>query len=643
MPDAQDRKSLCDFPNGSRIVRDYCAANITAGKEAEMNTQKLTVLYARLSRDDGEDGVSSSIKNQLDMLRDYAERNGFTPYVALQDDGFSGTNFDRPSWQDLISRIENDEVGTLILKDSSRMARNYLQAGLYREMFREKGVRLIAVNDGIDTLHGEDDFTPFREIMSEWYARDTSKKIKAAFKTKGLSGKPITGKPPYGYVKDPNDKHKGLIDPEAAAVVRRIFDLTVEGKGMEEIARILHSEKVERPSYYSAKRGQINHKNALDAENPYLWRSQVIRGILARQEYLGHVVNFRRTKPSYKSKRLVENPQEDWLIFENSHEPIVKQKTWELAQRVRQTVKRTDTTGEANPLTGLLFCADCGSKLYNHRGKGKTNHFSCPGYVLGRQALKENHCTQHYVGTELINEVLLYIIKNTTWYAREHESEFVEKVRDMHAIRQGDTVKTYTRQITKNERRISELDKLFQNLYEDKVSTAISAERFAQMSSGYEREQAALKVQNETLQSELETFKTDSKRAEHFLAIVRRYTRIEELNTAMIYEFVDKIIIHEGVWSEQTETQRRKGTRSQKIEVFLKYIGDFNVPDSRSAEEIEAERIAEEALQAKRKYSREVTRRYNERKRTAKAAAEKQESGMEVLPAKPKSAAEKSA
>jgi hypothetical protein len=316
---------------------------------------------------------------------------------------------------------------------------------------------------------------------------------------------------------------------------------------------------------------------------------------------------------------MVKNPQEDWLIFENTHEPIVEQKTWELVQRVRKTVKRTDTTGEANPLTGLLFCSDCGSKLYNHRTS--SDHYTCPSYVLGKQRFKENHCTAHYVSTSLVREVILHIVKSTSGYAREHEADFVDKVREMYAIRQGESEKTYARQIAKNGRRIAELDKLFTNLYEDKVSGAISAERFAQMSGGYEQEQAALKTQNETLQTELDAFKTDSMRAENFIALVRRYTQVEELTPEMLYEFIDKIIIHECVWSEQDKNNRRKGTRTQKIEVFLRYIGDFNVPDLRTPEEIEAEHIAAEKLDKKRAQGREISRRYRERKLAAQVAA----------------------
>jgi DNA invertase Pin-like site-specific DNA recombinase len=586
-----------------------------------MSKQKTAILYERLSKDDELQGPSNSILNQRAMLEEYAERNGLAPYTHIQDDGYSGVTFDRPGWQEVMSKVEADEVSAIIVKTLDRMGRNYLQMGLLREVLQERGVRLIAISDGIDTSLGEDDFTPFREILSEWYARDTSKKIKAAVRSKGNSGKPLSSKPPYGYVKDPNDKNKWLIDPEAAEVVRRIFNYTIEGKSAVEICRILRDEKVERPMYHSAKRGYVNRPSALETEDPYLWRGSFIRTTLAKQEYIGSIVNFRQSKPSYKSKKLVKNPQEEWQVFEGAHEPIVDRETWELAQRVSQTVKRTDTTGEASPLTGLVFCSDCGSKMYNHRAK--TDYYSCPNYYLGRQAMKENHCSQHYVNTELVRDILLQVIKSTAGYVREHEKEFAEKISGAYAQKRGEDTKSFERQIAKNGRRISELDKLFTSLYEDKVGGAISAERFAQMSGGYEREQASLKEENERLETELAAFKNDGARADNFLAIVRRYTQIEELTPAMIYEFVDRIIVHEAVWSEQDEGKgngrRRKGERSQKIDIFLRYIGKFSAPDERPADEIAAERLAEEKLEKKRAYGREVMRRFNERKRAAKA------------------------
>jgi DNA invertase Pin-like site-specific DNA recombinase len=304
------------------------AANVQNSQQEESMNKKITVLYERLSRDAPDTiGESNSIKNQRVMLEEYAERHGFVPYLHLSDDGYSGTNFNRPGWQELIAKVERDEVGIICIEDSSRMGRNYLQAGLYREMFRECGVRLICVNDNTDTANGEDEFTPFREIMSEWYARDCSRKIKSAFAAKGKAGKPMTNKVIYGYYKDPNDKHKWLVDPASAAVVRRILDLTVDGYGIYQIASKLHSEKVERPDYYQAKHGYVSNKNALQTDDPYAWRFSTVRSILSKPEYAGHTVNSRSDKPSFKSKKHVALPKEDWLIFPNTHEAIVPQKT----------------------------------------------------------------------------------------------------------------------------------------------------------------------------------------------------------------------------------------------------------------------------------------------------------------------------
>jgi DNA invertase Pin-like site-specific DNA recombinase len=548
-------------------------------------------------------------------LTEYAERNGFTPHICLTDDGKSGTNYDRPGWQELMTMVDADEVGTIILKSLDRMGRNYLESGMLREVFADKGIRLIAVNDGIDTFDHEDDFTPFREIMSEYYARDTSRKIKSSLNTKGREGKPLSTKPPYGFYKDQKNKNLWLVDSEAAAVVRRVFDLTISGYGPFEICRILHDAKVERPSYYMTKRGYVNYSGALDAKDPYVWGSHSVTFMLSRPEYAGHTVNFRSVKPSYKSKKQIQISPEKWLIFPNTHEAIVPQETWDLAQKCREVVRRTDTVGEANPLTGLLYCHDCGKRLYNHRNVRKVSHYTCSGYTQGRQRFEDEHCSPHYVTVEAIHEILLDVIRKTSGYVREYEDDFVERVRQSSTLKQGETLRTHTRQIAKNEKRIAEIDKLFSNLYEDKVSGALTVERFALMTENFEREQAELREKNVALQAELDAFNSDSERADKFIAIVRKYTRFEELTAQMILEFVDKIVIHESVWSEQTEAERRKGTRSQQIDVYLKYIGDFNAPDTRTPEEIEAERIAEEKLERKRVQKRDSERRRREAKR----------------------------
>ena len=320
-----------------------CAASVQrCRKEEAVSKQKCTILYARLSRDDGEDSISNSIKNQRDMLEEYAQRNRLTPFVHIQDDGYSGTNWDRPGWQELIAEVDAGRVQSLVVKNLDRIGRDYLRVGLYREMFREKGVRLIAVNDGIDSALGEDDFTPFREIMAEWFARDTSRKIKSVIDAKGKAGKPVANQPPYGYVKDPNDINKWVVDPEAAAVVKRIFRMSIEGMGPFNIAAKLHEEKVECPSYYLAQRGLGNYKTNYDKARPYAWRYQSISQMLSRVEYLGHTVNFKGEKPNFKSKKYVRKPREEWLIFENTHEAIITPETFETVQRLRTTVRRAN-------------------------------------------------------------------------------------------------------------------------------------------------------------------------------------------------------------------------------------------------------------------------------------------------------------
>ena len=306
-------------------------------------------------------------------MESYAAQHGFTNCVHYTDDGWSGANFERPSWKRLVADIEAGKVGCVIAKDMSRVGRDYLQTGFYTEiLFREKGVRFIAISNGVDSFdHNSGEFAPFLNIMNEWYVRDCSRKQKAQYQVRGRSGKPVTNTIPYGFKKDPEEKHHWLVDEEAADVVRRIFRLSVEGKGPLTIAKILMNDKVERPSYYLAQRGRGTCQSKTDMSRPYDWTSNTVADMLAKPEYMGHTVNFRAYKPSYKDKKMIKRPPEEWLIFENTHEAIVDPETWKLAQRSRQTVRRTDTTGEANPLTGLLFCAECGARMYNHRSRGR--------------------------------------------------------------------------------------------------------------------------------------------------------------------------------------------------------------------------------------------------------------------------------
>jgi len=617
------------------VPNTLCANNIIdRQKEEIMSKQKVTILYERLSRDDELQGTSNSILNQRQLLEEYAERNNLTPFIHIADDGFSGTNWDRPGWQELMTKIDNDEVSALVVKDSSRIGRDYLRVGLYREMFHEKGIRLIAVNDGIDTLHGEDDFTPFREIMSEWYAKDVSKKIRSVLGAKGRDGKPLSNVPPYGFIKDPNNKNKWIVDEPAAEIVRRIFRLTIEGKGAYQIATILFEEKVERPSYYLTKKGLGNHQADCDMENPYAWRGTTVTALIARPEYAGHIVNFRTIKPSFKSRKVKMADKENWLIFENVHTAIVDQQTWDLAQKLTETKRRINkNTGVANPLTGLIFCADCGAKMYNKRKsdttiridkrtgneykRNPTDSYYCSGCVLNRQK-QIKICSEHYITTSTVHQIILDILKRTSGFIREHEQEFIEQVRSFSADTQSKTVKAHKSRITKNERRLAEINRLFKSLYEDKVKGLISEEKFTEMSADYEQEQAELKSENAVMQSELDMLNADSENAEKFVKLVKKYTDFETLTGTMINEFIEKIYVHERIWSDgvNPETNRPWGERTQQVDVHLRYVGMFDVPVEEK--EMSEEEIKEMKIRiSKRDYMRKVYAKERAEKATA--------------------------
>jgi len=603
----------------------------TAARKGQiMKKHKVTILYERLSRDDELQGTSNSILNQQQILEEYAERNGLIPYIHIQDDGYSGTNWQRPGWQELIAKVEADEVSCICIKDGSRLGRDYLRAGLYREMFRERGIRLIMVNDGFDSDKGEDDFTPFKEIMAEFYARDTSKKIRSVLAAKGRSGKPTTNTPPFGYTKDPNDKYKWIVDEPAAAVVRRIFQLAMDGMGIHQIAHVLSDEKVERPSYYHGKDGKGTRQSDYNPDLPYAWRGSTVGKILSTLAYCGHLVNLRIATVDFKTGKTVEKPKDEWVIFENRHEAIISQEVFDTVQKLRKTPRRIDKLGYANPLTGLLWCADCGAKLYNYRTTQPRSTkerkcidvYHCSTYKVGKKDFQDT-CTVHHISTDMVHEIILDVLKRTSGYIQAHEDKFVERFRKSSTVKQDETAKSYKKLIAKNEKRISDLSKIFQSLYEDKALGKISSERFDDMTAAYEQELNALKTKNAELQAEIDEFTADNDKVDKFLALVRKYTRFEELTPAMINEFVDKIIVHEGEWSEgyNKENGRPMGIRSQRVDVYLKYIGNFNVPDMRTEEEIEAERKAAEKLEAKRAYNREYMRKKAAEKRAAEAAA----------------------
>lgn len=594
--------------------------------DRQTETELITALYERLSRDDELSGDSNSIVNQKKRLEDYAKQNGFANPLHYTDDGYSGGNFERPDWKRLIADIEAGKVGCVIACDMSRVGRDYLQTGFYTEvLFRQRGVRFIAIGNGVDSAdQNSGEFAPFLNIMNEWYLRDCSRKQKAAYQVRGKSGKPTTNNVIYGYKKDPEDKHHWLIDDEAAAIVRRIFRLSIEGHGGYEIAKILREEQVECPSYYMAAKGYGRWKNALDKAEPYNWYGNTVCTILSKPEYMGHTVNFRSHKESYKDKKAVRHPPEEWLVFENTHEAIVDAETWRLAQQVKRTVRRTDTTGEANPLTGLVFCADCGAKMYNHRGGRKkypdkgpdpvtglypADSYDCSTYTLTFQNMT-NKCFSHHISTKALRALILETIRMVSRYAISNEAEFTQRVREASQLRQAEAAKDRKRKLNRDRKRSAELDGLIKKLYEAFATGKLTEKRFELLSAEYEREQAELDVAIEQAQAELDTFNEDTVRAEQFLALAKKYTDFTGLTTPMLHEFIEKILVH--------APDRSSGERVQEVEIHLKFIGRFDVP----LPEPTPEELAEEERRRKRREAnhRKYLRK-KERERQKKLAA----------------------
>ena len=539
--------------------------------------EKITALYERLSRDDDLAGDSNSVINQKKYLEGYAADHGYRNCVHYTDDGWSGGNFERPAWKRLIADVEAGKVALVLTKDMSRIGRDYLQTGFYTEIvFKQHDVRFIAIGNGIDSSDpGSSEFAPFVNIMSEWYLRDLSRKQRTAIRVKGESGKPTTNCAIYGYRKDPNDKYHWLIDEEAAAIVRRIFQLTIEGHGPYEIATMLCEEKIETPATYFAGQGRGVWKSKEDIPRPYSWNGFAVGQILSKPEYMGHTVNFRTHKESYKDKRAVVHSPEDWLIFENTHEAIVDKATWELAQKLRKTPRRHDTIGEANPLTGLLYCADCGAKLYNHRSRGtpakpySSDWFNCSTYTLARQ-YHDSACSNHHISTKALRTLILEAIRAASTYAISNEAEFVQKVRAASEVRQAQAAKDLKRKLNKDRRRCEELDTIIKKLYESYAVGCIGEERFDTLLAGYEQEQATLRQSVTEAEAALDSFEQDTANVERFLSLAKKYTDFSELTTPMINEFIEKIIVH--------APEKIDGDRTQEVEIYLKFIGGLTSP-----------------------------------------------------------------
>ena len=583
---------------------------------------KITALYEGLSKDDDLLGESNSIINQKAMLENYAKQNGFKNIRHYTDDGYSGGNFERPDWKRMVTDIQAGLIGTVIVKDMSRVGRDYLQTGFYTEvLFKQQGVRFIAVSNGVDSTDAtSSEFAPFLNIMNEWYLRDCSRKIRASYKVRGNAGKHTTNNVPYGYKKSPDDKNQWIIDEEVAPVVRRIYRLCVEGYGIGDIAKILREDKIETPSYYWGSRGIGNWKTRYSVDRPYDWTMSTVADILARIEYMGHTVNFRTHSSDYKERRIIKNPKEEWKIFENTHEAIIDKETWELVQRLRGTPKRHDFAETPNPLTGILFCADCGAKLYNNTEKaramreGKTpdpqtgyynsDHYDCKNYKLSRVREKTT-CTTHYINTNSLIRLILETLKLVSEYAIANKEEFAQKVRDLSMQKQFESLKEQKALLAKKEKRYGELKGLVKKLYESYATEKISEKNFEMLSADYEAEQESLETEIQELQLQIDVYNENTDKSEQFLEVAKRYTDFSVLTAPMLNEFIEKIVVHAPVWNE--------GERTQEVEFYFKFIGKFDIP----APELTPEEIAEIELRDKK---RRMNRIYHQRSRERKKA-----------------------
>lgn len=534
---------------------------------------KITALYCRLSQEDDLQGESNSITNQKAILKKYADDNGFTNTEFFVDDGYSGTNFNRPDWQRLVSLIDEGRIGTIIVKDMSRLGRDYLQVGMYTEMvFPNNDIRFIAINNGVDSANQVDnDMTPFINIFNEFYAKDTSKKIRAVFKAKGNSGKHLTTNVPYGYLKDPADKNHWIIDEEAAEVVREIFRLCIAGYGPTQIAGELEKRQIDLPSVHLGKMG-IASPAKPNAPSPWSWDDSTIARILTRQEYLGHTVNFKTHIKSFKTKKQVRNDPSEWVVFENTHEAIIDQETFDIVQRIREGRRRPTPMGEMPILSGMLFCADCDSKLYQCRANGWTHeqeYFVCANY----RKKSKDVCTSHQIHNVQVEEILLNEIRRVTALAREREDEFVRMVMQKNEKELNRQLRDNARELEQAKTRIDRLDTLIERLYEDNVDGKISDDRFMKMTAAYETEQTDLKNRVAELQTFIDKSKEKALNIDAFLRLVRKYSDIRELDAEIIRSFVERIEVF------QPEKVPGTKTKKQTIRIFWNYIGVLDIPE----------------------------------------------------------------
>lgn len=534
-----------------------------------MRNEKITPLYERLSRDDELQGESNSISNQKQMLEDFARRNGLPNPTHFTDDGISGTRFDRPGFLAMMEEVETGRVEAIVIKDMSRLGRDYLKVGQVMEILRQRGVRLIAINDGVDSLKGDDDFTPFRNIMNEFYARDTSRKIRSVFKSKGMSGKHLTGTVIYGYLWDEKREH-WLVDEEAAEVVRRIFSLTLEGYGPYEIACKLSADRIEIPVVHLARFNEgVNRSKPV--KDPYGWGSSTIVNILKKREYLGHTINF-KTRKHFKDKKSHYVSEDEWTIFENTHEAIIDQQTFNLAQKIRSNVRRyPNGWGEAAPLTGLLYCADCGGKMYVHRTNNgrRISQYTCSNYT---KVPCGTLCpTQHRINESAVLTLVSDTLRAIAEYSRNDRTEFIHTVQETQVAQQSADISKKRRRLAAAQKRAGELEKLICKIYEDNALGKLPDARYRALDAQYAKEQDALEIEIAELEKAVTGYEQSQKSAEKFIALIDKYENFDTLTNTMLNEFVEKILVHE---------RARKGSQdtTQEIEIYFNFLGRYIPP-----------------------------------------------------------------
>ncbi len=532
--------------------------------------EQVTALYCRLSCDDDLQGDSNSIKNQKMLLKQYAEENRFKNLRYYVDDGYSGTNFDRPDFKRMLSDIDNSLISTVIVKDMSRFGRDHILVGYYTKYYLpEADVRFIAIYDQVDSeTNPDDDITPFKNILNEMYAKDCSRKIKAVVKAKGNSGKHIGTIPPLGYMKDPDNKEKWIIEEEGAEIVREIFCLCVKGYGPTQIARILTERGIDTPAVHCKNLGlPISIKLKDGAEE--VWCTESVKHILANMSYLGHTVNFKSYKKTYKSKKRIDLPQEDWLIFKNTQEPIIDQETFDIVQKIRQGKRRIADMGEPNPLSGMLYCADCGQKMYLCRctTMKQAEYFNCSNY----RKKKKRTCSSHQITAHAVSELIQNDLQYTIRFASGNKEQFYNILKSKSDAKTKRELNQSMREISEMEARIQNLDKIIQSLYEDKVAGKLSEERYFKMSESYETEQTELKSRVEKLKGSVQHSKNQMDEILKFLAIVDKYSDFKALTPEILRAFIDKVLIH--------EKQKIDGHYRHTIEIIYNFVGAVEIPD----------------------------------------------------------------